>query len=261
MRADTAPRGRLLLGPGHLGNPNDLSLRVVSALRSAALLVVEEGSDQALAATARTLSVTLPATAALPCSGALPPEVAERVYATLDDGGDVLLFGVEEGIPGYADPGAALVLAVRRQRPEVAIHSLGGTSVIGAALLASGLSVDRVTVLGVTTAPEPQRGRKLREVERWVGHLAGTGHAVGVLASGADVLELAHRLAGIGWIDARMVVCASLTLPGERVIDGAPEVVLGAGLEADAPTVVWVLAELRGWHPRAWITFAGRAFG
>lgn len=261
MRADTARRGRLLLGPGHLGNPNDLSLRVVAALRSAALVVVEEGSDHALEITLRALSLPAPTTAALPSSGALAPEVAARVFATLDHGGDVLLFGVEEGIPGYADPGATLVLAVRRQRPEVAIQSLGGSSVIGAALLASGLSVDRVTVLGVTTAPEPQHERKLREVERWVGRLAGTGHAVGVLAPGADVLHLARRLAGVGWIDARMVVCASLTLPGERVIDGSPETVLAAGLEADAPTVVWVLAELRGWHPRAWVAFAGRAFG
>ena len=245
--------GRLLLGPGHLGEPNDLSLRVVEALRTAALLVVEAGSEHGLAHVQARLSLPVRPVAFIP-TGPLPAEASARILATLDEGGTVLLFGVDEGIPGYADPGAAVVRAVRETRPDVPVRSLGGTSVIGAALLASGLELDRVTFLGVTTAPPEQRERKLREALGWIERLSIREHAVALLSTGADVVELAERLARMRWLRCELVVCASLTRPEERTTTGAPEAVLQSPPPAEAPCVVFVSARLLGWHPRAWWT-------
>jgi 16S rRNA C1402 (ribose-2'-O) methylase RsmI len=249
---DPTPPGALLLAPGHPGNPADLSIRVVAALREARVLVVEEGAEAALARTLQALKLECPAMALLPSSGEVPESSRDIILTSLDRGGAVVLFGVEEGIPGYADPGAEVVRLVRSLRPAVAIRSLGGTSVIGAALLASGLGVDRVTLLGVTTMDARGRERKIAEVRRWVTRLARAAHAVAVLAPGSDVRAIAALLARVSWLDLHLTVCASLTLPGERVVVGSPVEVLATPLADDAPAVVFATASLRPWHPRSW---------
>lgn len=243
--------GRLLLGPGHLGDPKDLSLRVVQALREADLVVIEQGSDHGYTHICTSLNLPVRPTVSLPGSG-LPEAVKTRVLGVLDHGGMVLLFGVDEGIPAYADPGAVVVGLVRTERPLIPVRSLGGSSVLGAAFLASGLSDDRVTVLGVTTAPPDQKERKFREALRWAERFANGHHVLALLTTGEDAVELASRLARIRWMTTRLVVCVSITRPEERVIDGDPRHILANPPPANAPCVVFVRSMLRRTHPRGW---------
>lgn len=244
--------GLLLLGPGHLGEPRDLSLRVVQALREADLVLIEQGSDHGYAHIRKRLELPERTTLSLP-GEALPEELRGQILATLDQGGTVLLFGVDEGIPAYADPGAAVVRLVRDHRPSTPIRSLGGSSVLGAAMLASGLSEDRLTLLGVTTSPPPQKERKLREVLRQAERLSDSDHVLALLTTGEDAVELARRLQRRRWMRSHLVVCASLTRPEERVFEGDPERLLADPPPPEAPCVLFLRARLRRWHPRAWL--------
>lgn len=241
--------GRLLLAPGHLGEPRDLSLRVIEALPTADLVLLERGSGHGFRHILKRLDLPERPTLELPDMG-MDEATSGAILGMLDRGGTCLLFGVDEGIPAYADPGGEVVLLVRRQRPAVPIRSLGGSSVVGAALLASGLVVDRFTVLGVTTSQ--QREAKLRETLAWCERRAGQHHAVVVLTTGADALELARRLQGHDGLRARMITCAALTRPEERVIDGPPEALIAAPLPDRAPCVVLLLCTFDHRKPTTW---------
>lgn len=254
------PHGQLLLGPGHLGEPRDLSLRVVQALRDADLVLIEEGSDHGHAHILKRLDLPARPVASVPDQG-LPDALRAQVLGVLDAGGTVLLFGVDEGIPAYADPGAVIVRLVRDERPSTPIRSLGGSSVLGAAMLACGLTLQRVTLLGVTTSPPPQREEALNEAVRWARRLADEPHALALLTTGADAVELAGRLHARRELACQLVICASLTRPEERVYEGVPEAILAEPPPPTAPCVVFVRAQIRRTHPLGWLLLVSRLFG
>lgn len=94
---------------------------------------------------------------------ALKPADIERLLLPLHTGHDLGLMS-EAGCPGVADPGAPLV---RRAHEEgFAVRPLVGPSSLLLALMASGLEGQRFAFHGYLPAREPERGKKIIELEK-----------------------------------------------------------------------------------------------
>lgn len=93
----------------------------------------------------------------------LAPAEMERLLAPLLAGTDVGLMS-EAGCPGVADPGALLVR--RAHELNVTVRPLIGPSSLLLALMASGLDGQRFAFHGYLPQREPERSRKLSELER-----------------------------------------------------------------------------------------------
>jgi 16S rRNA (cytidine1402-2'-O)-methyltransferase len=78
----------------------------------------------------------------------------------------------EAGCPGVADPGALLVR--RAHRNHLAVRPLVGPSSLLLALMASGLDGQRFAFHGYLPAREPERSRKIAELEKESGRRSQT---------------------------------------------------------------------------------------
>ena len=105
--------------------------------------------------------------------GALGMPVRELSLKTIEEGGDLLTplregrpLGLlsEAGCPAIADPGAALVEAAHREGFRVV--PLVGPCSITLALMASGLEGQRFAFCGYLPREEPQRKKRIAELER-----------------------------------------------------------------------------------------------
>lgn len=93
----------------------------------------------------------------------LKPADVERLLQPLRQGHDLGLMS-EAGCPGVADPGALLV---RRAHEEgLTVRPLVGPSSLLLALMASGLEGQRFAFHGYLPAREPERGKKILELEK-----------------------------------------------------------------------------------------------
>lgn len=72
----------------------------------------------------------------------------------------------EAGVPGVADPGAAIVALAHRH--GVRVVPLVGPSSILMSVMASGLNGQSFAFVGYLPIKEPERGRRLKELERRV---------------------------------------------------------------------------------------------
>jgi 16S rRNA C1402 (ribose-2'-O) methylase RsmI len=145
-RPSAAPRPRGLkpvfyLVPGHLGDPDDLSMRAVHVLASVPIIFVENEK----AAHVRELLARFKLR---PVEGPGAPEIVELTHdghhetralerwrTAVAAGLDTCLFGANEGIPGFCDPGKTLVIAASRMAEAVDVRTVGGSSVLGHALM------------------------------------------------------------------------------------------------------------------------------
>jgi len=251
--------GILWLVPGHLGEPEDLSLRAVRLLASAALLLVESGSDKALDALSRRLSLTLPeARRDLNPS----PETVRAVLDALDGGGDVVVFGGDEGIPCFMDPGLPLLTALRTERPGLAVRSVGGASVLGTALMRLERVADTFVFLGSVQQCDRATIDRFQRTLRWAAPDRAT---VIAFTNGRAAKDLQQGLAGMdvpvladaAWLVSLTTeeeqVLYSVFGPGRReapaVDDDAPLVlVLTARTDPDARTPRWHDLTERWWR-------------
>jgi 16S rRNA (cytidine1402-2'-O)-methyltransferase len=87
----------------------------------------------------------------------------ERLLAPLLAGHDVGLMS-EAGCPGVADPGALLVR--RAHETGITVRPLVGPSSLLLALMASGLDGQHFAFHGYLPAREPERGRRIAELEK-----------------------------------------------------------------------------------------------
>jgi 16S rRNA (cytidine1402-2'-O)-methyltransferase len=87
----------------------------------------------------------------------------ERLLAPLSAGHDIGLMS-EAGCPGVADPGAPLVRRAHAQGIEVRPHV--GPSSLLLALMASGLEGQRFTFHGYLPQREPERSRRIADLEK-----------------------------------------------------------------------------------------------
>lgn len=93
----------------------------------------------------------------------LTPGEIERLLAPLHEGHDTGLMS-EAGCPGVADPGALLVR--RAHETGIVVRPLVGPSSLLLALMASGLDGQRFAFHGYLPQREPERSRRIAELEK-----------------------------------------------------------------------------------------------
>ncbi|MBU0751037.1 MAG: SAM-dependent methyltransferase [Gammaproteobacteria bacterium] len=121
----------------------------------------------------------------------------EHLLAPLRDGHDLGLMS-EAGCPGVADPGALLVR--RAHQIGICVRPLVGPSSLLLALMASGLDGQRFAFHGYLPAREPERSRRIAELERESKNLSQT----------QLFIETPYRNAAM--FDALLAVCRPQTL-------------------------------------------------
>ena len=197
-----ATPGRLVVCPTPIGNLEDITLRVLSALREADVIACED--------TRRTRTL-------LDRYGVRAPLVSyhehneERRAAELVRrmrGGDVVALVSDAGMPLISDPGYVLVRACAAA--GIAVEVLPGPSAALAALVASALPVDRWRFVGFL----PRRKGELRKV------LGEPGGTLVAFESPRRVPATLRVLAELD-PDRPAAVCRELTKVHEEVVRGA----------------------------------------
>jgi 16S rRNA (cytidine1402-2'-O)-methyltransferase len=140
-----------------------------------------------------------------------PASAVDVLLAPLRAGHDLGLLS-EAGCPAVADPGAALVRAAHRER--IPVVPLVGPSSILLALMGSGLGGQRFAFHGYLPAKEPERGQKIRELEKAARRDRATQLFIETPYRSAALLDaLAATLAP----DTLVSVGADLTLPSQII--------------------------------------------
>ncbi|TAL22653.1 MAG: ribosomal RNA small subunit methyltransferase I [Aquabacterium sp.] len=154
-------------------------------------------------------------------------------------GADVGLLS-EAGLPGVADPGAALVLAAHQA--GIAVVPLSGPSSLTLALAASGLNGQSFAFVGYLPQEATERAQRLRELEQHSRKWRQTQLAIETPYRNAALLAaLVEHLHADTWLS----VSCGLTLAGghtrtERVVQWRKR---PAALPSDVPAVfAWLAA-------------------
>jgi 16S rRNA (cytidine1402-2'-O)-methyltransferase len=193
--------GRLLVCPTPIGNLEDVTLRVLDALRRADVVACEDTRH-----TRRLLDRHGIRAAALVSyhehnERARAAELVSRVRAS-----EVVALVSDAGMPGVSDPGFVVVGACLEAGLPVSV--LPGASAVTAAVVASGLPSERWTFLGF--------------LPRRAGELARVWEAETTLVAFESPRRLAASLRSLATVDgARPVaVCRELTKVHEEVVRG-----------------------------------------
>ncbi len=195
--------GRLLVCPTPIGNLQDVTLRVLDALRDADAIACEDTRHTAVllerhGITGRLLSLHEHNERA---------RSAELVARMRDDGAVIALVS-DAGTPLVSDPGFALVR--ESIAADIAVEVLPGPSAVTSALVASGLPAERWLFVGFLP-------RKRAELARLVRESAET------LVAFESPRRLAATLALLAELDAQRpaAVCRELTKLHEEVRRGS----------------------------------------
>ncbi|MFP5381373.1 MAG: SAM-dependent methyltransferase [Gammaproteobacteria bacterium] len=133
------------------------------------------------------------------------------LLAPLKAGHDLGLLS-EAGCPAVADPGAALVLAAHRE--AIPVVPLIGPSSILLALMASGLGGQHFAFHGYLPAKEPERSKKIREIEKTARRERATQLFIETPYRSAALLD---ALAATLSPDTLVSVGADLSLPSQLI--------------------------------------------
>jgi 16S rRNA C1402 (ribose-2'-O) methylase RsmI len=204
----------LWLVPGHLGDVADLSIRAVRLLARAEIVMVESGKVELTKELLEQLHVTPASTrwVGLPASDA-------EIGAVLDEmttaRADACLFGVDEGVPGFIDPGAGVVAAAMRHVPPIRVRTVGGSSVLGLALMRVGEHIERFDFLGHVDEP----GRREQALFARIAAMDQPDLPVVFFSTAAWVAAASDRLCAVlAPQKARLVLTHDLTRPEEGVV-------------------------------------------
>src|SRR6185437_9657535 len=224
----TLPVGRLYVVSTPIGNLGDFSARAVEVLRTVSAVLAED--------TRHSRHLLEHYEIATPLSpyhehneARETPRILERLRA-----GESFALVSDAGTPLLSDPGARLVRAA--VDAEIAVVPVPGASALLAALVASGIDVDRFTFFGFL----PRKGRERTQAVDAVIELAHTAVLYEAPGRVGDTLaELERRGAG----EREVVVARELTKQFEEMRRGTVGEL--ARYYADAPPrgeVVLVLA-------------------
>lgn len=207
MNTDRAKSGRLIVAGAPIGRPLDASASLVSALRAAEVIAVED--TRRLRRLAAVLDV--------PVTGRLisyyDDVEAERVPGLIDHliaGRDVLLI-TDAGMPGISDPGYRLVTAAIAAGIDVTV--LPGPSAVTAALAVSGLPSDRFCFEGFPPRKAGERARRFAD-------LATERRTMVFFESPRRLATTLSDLSSAFGAGRSAVVCRELTKTHEEIIRG-----------------------------------------
>jgi 16S rRNA (cytidine1402-2'-O)-methyltransferase len=201
---DTA-HGRLSIVATPIGNLDDVTLRALSTLRAAQLILAEDTRQTRKLLTHHGISGALRAFHAHSSEGAIA-----RCLRELAEGKHLALV-TDAGTPLISDPGARLVTLAREQGAFV--ESIPGASAVTAALSVCGVAFDAFRFAGFA----PRSGSKR---DAWLDRIARDEGASVFFESparlGATLGELAERLHP----ERALAVCRELTKLHEEVVRG-----------------------------------------
>jgi 16S rRNA (cytidine1402-2'-O)-methyltransferase len=194
----------LYICPTPIGNLEDITLRVLSVLRTADLVACEDTRHTRILLDRYAITTRL-----VSFHEHNEDQRLEVLLPLLREGKDVAVVS-DAGMPGLSDPGFTLVRACAAE--GLAVTVLPGASAIPTAVVASGLPADRFAFVGFL----PRGARKL---VAQIASLDGTGAAV-VAFEAPGRLHSTLKSIGSRWPDRRLAVCRELTKLHEQVVRG-----------------------------------------
>jgi 16S rRNA (cytidine1402-2'-O)-methyltransferase len=188
-----------------IGNPDDITLRALRVLREANAVICEERREGA-----RLLKHYQIENQIIDLNEhterARVPELIERLKR-----GETLALISDHGTPLLADPGGRLV--ERAIAAGIQVSAVPGTSALLAALVVSGLPLERFRFVGFLPAKKEERRAALAKLrdERytWV-----------VFDAPYRLLAVLEDLRGALGAERRVVVACNLTMPDENIVRG-----------------------------------------
>jgi 16S rRNA (cytidine1402-2'-O)-methyltransferase len=147
--------GRLVLAGTPLGNPQDASLRLAEAMATADVIAAED--TRRFHRLARDLGVT-PRGRVMSLHDSVEAARTEALLAAIRSGDTVLVVS-DAGMPAISDPGYRVVRACLDEGLQVGV--LPGPSAVLAALVVSGLPVDRFCFEGFLPRRAGERRRRV----------------------------------------------------------------------------------------------------
>jgi len=197
--------GTLYVVSTPIGNMGDFSFRAVETLKAVSAVLAEDTRHTRHLLERYEIEVPLVAYHEHNEAKATPGLVARLL------GGESLALVSDAGTPLLSDPGARLVRAA--QDAGVRISPVPGASALLAALVASGLDIDRFTFLGFLARKGPDR----RAV---VGEVARSPHVVVLYEAANRVADTLAELVEVGAGDRATVVARELTKQYEELRRG-----------------------------------------
>jgi len=218
---NTVGRGRLILAATPLGNSGDATDRLKTALESSDVIAAEDtrrlrrlAADLGVVVTGRVISM----------HDSVEAQRINGILTSLLDGLTVVVVS-DAGMPAISDPGYRLIRAAIDAEIEISV--LPGPSAVLAALVVSGLPVDRFCFEGFIP-------RKSAERQRYLDALTEERRTM-VFFEAPHRIEatLADLIAAFG-PERQVALCRELTKTYEEVIRGDLTSVL-ASAQATAP--------------------------
>jgi 16S rRNA (cytidine1402-2'-O)-methyltransferase len=189
-----------------IGNLDDVTLRVLGALRGAEIVLCEDTRRTRLLLARYDIRANL-----ISYHEHNEAERTAEVLPRLRDGALVALVS-DAGLPGISDPGARLIAAAAAE--ELPVTVLPGPSAVETALVASGLLSERYQFLGYLPRAETALGSLWSELDRWP-------HAAVAFESPQRLPKTLASLAGA--LPSRpLAVCRELTKRFEEIARGTP---------------------------------------
>jgi 16S rRNA (cytidine1402-2'-O)-methyltransferase len=118
----------------------------------------------------------------------------------------------EAGVPGVADPGAAI--AALAHRHGVRVVPLVGPSSILMSVMASGLNGQSFAFVGYLPIKEPERQRRLKELER---RAVEENQSQLFIEAPYGIVKLAEQILEVCAADTRLVIACDITSPDEFI--------------------------------------------
>jgi 16S rRNA (cytidine1402-2'-O)-methyltransferase len=188
-----------------IGNPDDITLRALNVLRGANAVICEEHR-----AGARLLRYYQIENELIDLNEHTEREVVPELMERLRHGQSLALIS-DHGTPLLADPGARWVEQVIRE--NIAVSAVPGASSLLAALVVSGLPIERFRFVGMLPAKTLARRQALahlkEERDTWV-----------VLEAPYRLSPLLADLQGALGAQHSVVVACNLTTPDEKLVRG-----------------------------------------
>jgi 16S rRNA (cytidine1402-2'-O)-methyltransferase len=199
--------GTLLVAGVPIGQPQDASPRLASALATAAVIAAED--TRRVRRLAAELGVA-PAGRIVSYYDSVEHARVPGLLAALRDGSDVLLV-TDAGMPGVSDPGYRLVAGAAEEGLPVSV--LPGPSAVTAAVAVSGLPSDRFCFEGFPPRRSGERARRFASLAaepRTMVFFESPRRVAGTLAGLAEAFGAGRRA----------VVCRELTKTHEQIHRG-----------------------------------------
>jgi 16S rRNA (cytidine1402-2'-O)-methyltransferase len=200
-----AARGTLYVVSTPIGNMGDFSFRAVETLKQVSAVLAEDTRHTRHLLTRYEIDTPL-----LAYHEHNEARTTPALVARLLDGESFALVS-DAGTPLLSDPGARLVRAA--VEADVAVTPIPGASALLAALVVSGLDVDRFTFYGFLA----RKGRERREA---IDEIAALRHAAVVYEAPARVADTLAELARAGPPDRATLVARELTKQFEELRRG-----------------------------------------